>query len=160
MNMASMKNIGAFLLAVGGFPNTLLTANAPATGTDGVKQNGPTIDRFDVDPRYFSAVGVFSITTASLGPATADVTIQWEDSADGTNWAVYQTDTAVQYATDATFQLQSNVNLFGARRYIRACVTAVFSAAATDTANVAGIVVAGGGDVTPMGLRGEEPISA
>jgi hypothetical protein len=120
---------------------------------DGQAQNGVAIDRLG----YLSAVAVVPVS-ATLGQGnTLTISAKVQDSADGsTGWADYGSGTGNVVLTGGTggstetALLELNVNLAGARRYIRVVVTGDLSASSTDTQRFGAVLILGGADVKPV----------
>jgi hypothetical protein len=122
---------------------------AGGTGDAGAL-TGATIDRLG----YGSASFVISYKTTLAAAATLSFAVEYQESADGTNW---DTATALQASTVArtgavtngTGLVEFSLNLEPRKRYIRFNFTPDLSAANTDTAVVSGVAVLGGANVLP-----------
>jgi hypothetical protein len=158
--IARIKDIGAFVVpGIAAFSSTVFTANAPNTGTDGVAQPGNLIDRRDQNSLAMSmAVNLNVVSTGIGAPDTLIITCGADDSADGTTWApyLYPANFAkpVTVITNATLNFVFNVNLSGARRYVRPSVTCLFSAATVDAATIIGTATLGGFQDLPILAEG------
>lgn len=116
-------------------------ATAASTG-DSTTTTGVTIDRFGFSaagrPDSMVAAVIWDATLATSKTLSIGYAIQ--DSADGTNWSDYKTATYAVVATGSTGasalagELEVNVNLAAARRYVRANFAVDLSATQTDTA--------------------------
>lgn len=157
-SISAMRNVGAYLKTLPAFAAATFTANSPATGTDGVPQNGKTIDRNDLVENALSGLFAFILTTASIqGGASVTIEVTFEDSDDGQTWAAFgaaQVPAALAITGDAEYVYEAPLDIGGARRYIRCKVECTFSATGTDTAVVAGVFVAAGGENRPMSYSG------
>jgi hypothetical protein len=161
MNHPTMTNIGAYFVGVPALDPATATA---AGGGDGVARNGIAIDRF-AHAQLFNAckfqVPIVAVLTATK---TAVVTLKCQDSADDSSWADYVfsaagdvdpasvTLTGGAGGTTERAVLALNVDLVGARQYIRAVVTPELNASGTDTAVTSGICNLGGGPDLPAAL--------
>lgn len=129
--------------ALGALLRLSLASTAVAAGSgDATTVTGITIDRFGASsPMGVVNAGVAYEATLASG-ATLSIGYAMQDSADGTNFADYQTATYAVAATGPSgggqvagvFDL-SSVNLSSARRYFRLNYRPDLSAAGTDTAS-------------------------
>ncbi len=134
MNIAQSRNIGAYIKNVLAFNYLQVTAGG---GADGVAQNGRSVNRLN----YLSCVVSVLVSAALASTETASVTIQLQDSADGsTGWANYKAATTIAIAAleggDPNGQVEGDFNLSAAKQYVRSLITITMSASATDTADV------------------------
>ncbi len=149
---ALMKNIGAWVRGLFAFSNLTVTAGDAA---DGVAQNGVSIDREDFTSVFLSGKLMVNANVTIASSDTVTLRARFEDSADNAAWAAYQAEPGgdpadvVMSATD-TFVQEFDVNLAGARRYVRCVLTATLSEADTDTVALAATLVVGGSAEVPM----------
>jgi hypothetical protein len=146
-----------------GYAGVALTSTAVPSSSSGVALTGATIDRLSLAPhvlqlpsRSASARFVASTTVQSC-PSR----LSFQHSSDGTSWDSYSTATATNAAavgsTGATTArwrveglVEQNVNLVGARRYVRQVITPTFSDGTSgDSALRQRDVVFGGADERP-----------
>lgn len=130
-------DIGAYIKPVVGF---FPQASGAAT------INGASIDRNG----FYSAVlhGATGAVTGTPTGQTFDLKLQ--DSADGsTGWADIS-GAAITQITAVSTAGEINVNLTGAKRYIRAVGTVALTGGTTPTLQVAATVVLGGAVVKPV----------
>lgn len=142
MNISQARNIGAYIKNVLAFDHLTVTAGG---GADGVLQNGRSVNRLN----YLSCVLSVFVSAVLASSETASVTVQLQDSADGsTGWVDYGdplliTEVAADGA-DENGEVELDMNLSAAKGYIRSNITITMSAGATDTAEVmAGFTFAG-----------------
>lgn len=147
MNISQKRAIGDWLSGVVAFNPLTVTAGG---GDDGVLKNGVVFDRDAFDQLILSAALFVLSTTASLGPATSTITVAVKDSADNVTFDAYETYTDVIKDTNDTTAHKYNVDLAGARRYIRVDITINFSAASVDTNAISAVLVLAPGDELPM----------
>lgn len=169
MSTPRQFNVGAFLAEAPGLRAvTVLATSTAAANGNGLAQNGITIDRRALTRRYLSAKAqvLVSAVRESTGLETITVALKAQDSADGTSWTDYSTDTepaalvlgATSTAAGGTnlssgpngTQAQS-VNLLRARQFIRMVATPTHGATSSgaDQVTVAGIWTFGGADFNP-----------
>lgn len=156
MNVAHMRNIGAWLKSVFAFP--LTTAVAAGAG-DATEVDGSAIDRLTLGALALSAklVVVCQATLESGGTLSFIGNIQ--DSPTGTDqWSDFGTALASTVAltggpgiTEEEGTVELNINLSGAKQFVRSQVTPDLSATSTDTAEFSGVMVFGGADELPYG---------
>lgn len=125
-------------------------------GGSGDTVNGPSFHRTAFRPLHLSTKVVvpYNGTVASGATVTGHIAVQ--DSADGNSWDPFDTASGSTVITgDASgvvrgaFEL--DVNLLGARDYIRACFTPTLSASGTSIFSYNGVFVLGGGETLPAG---------
>jgi len=148
MSIARSRNVDAYLFGVNALdPRSILAGG----GADGVAQTGNTINRGDLVQDALSASVMIPMTVNVSGSDTAAVVIDVEDSNDGSAWANFGTAPAsVSFAVDGDHLVQHPLNLAGARQYIRVNATFTMSAGATDTAEVAIVLVQSGFPELPV----------
>ena len=136
MSMALHRNVGEFVkLAKGINP----AASAAAT------INGAAIDR----QGYLSCVLHHAAGAAAGAPTARTVDTKLQDSADGTaGWLDLANAAAAQLIADNT-EAEKNVELTGARRYIRAVTTVTFTGGTSPTIPVAATLTLAGRDLLP-----------
>lgn len=142
-----VRNVGAFIRGLPALVNTSRT-----TGNDGVAINGATIDRNTLATAVRSAKLVV-LADAVLGTGeTLTLRGRLEDSANGSSWAALAGETPADVVETLTglHVAGFDFNIEGARRYIRAVVTPTLSASASDTVDVAAVLVVGGAYETPI----------
>jgi hypothetical protein len=155
MSLSEQFNVGVRLKTALGTTSVSLSQTSAAAST-GV--NGQTIDRNTSGyKRYYSCkAALVASFVASSSQRTATVAVNVEHSSDGTSWDSYTTGTAATFgSTNGTTHYQTaetNVNLNGARRYIRMVIGAPTYADCSSGQGVfsgAGVVVFGGADTLP-----------
>jgi hypothetical protein len=156
MSFATMKNIGAFIKAVRAAANTAVTAGGAG---DNAAVTGVTIDRLALN---LPMSAVFAIAwTATLAAAATltfkNVVIEHgaaSNMSDAATFATLEdgTGTVIQAGgAGGTFAdcKEYDVDLQGAKQYVRIKFTPDLSAANTDTAALAAVAVFGGSQVLP-----------
>lgn len=113
--------------------------------------NGPAIDRMG----YGSCVLQVQTGLDTGTPTTRSVIAKIQHSDDGsTNWTDLAVPVGGSFATTAITAVSTNaevdVNLAGAKRYIRSVVTIAFTGGTTPTVGVSSTVVLGGLDKLPV----------
>ena len=145
---AIMKNIGAFIQLLRASANAALTAGGAGDNTEVV---GVTIDRL----AYGSALSaVICIPFKAVLAAAATLSIGWKlyhsDAANMAGETVLTEAAAAVVATGGgggtteAGQVEADVSLDGAKRYIRLKFTPNLSAANTDTAECSSVIALGG----------------
>lgn len=130
MNIAMQRNIGAYLLAGNG-----VIAAAQVDGT----VNGAAIARDGA----LSLCLPIMLGAATGAPTSFTVIPKLQDSADGaTGWADYGSAGAALIADDEVSQL--NIDLSGAKAYVRVVYTVLFVGGTSPAIDVAGVPVLGG----------------
>ena len=153
-DMVNVHNIGAVVDVV----RASAAASALAAGTgDATTTTGATIDRMGFSngsmPRSMLASVIYDATLAS--GKTLSIAYAVQDSADASTWADYQTAAAAVVATGASGgsvaagQLNVQVDLNSARRYVRVNSLPDLSNTATDTAVTRSVVALSGFDRHP-----------
>lgn len=148
MNIAMARNIGAHVKHVLAFNHDKITAGA---GDDGVLQNGRSVNRLN----YLSCVLTVLISAVLASTEKVSVTIQLQDSADGsTNWADYGDPLAITEVaadgSDENGEAELDVNLSAAKQYIRANLTITMSASGTDTSETMAVFTFAGEHKGPI----------
>lgn len=146
-----MHNIGGLIAVRAASSAFSITAGA---GTDNTTKTGIAIDRLDPASASLARSAVFAVLTdATLASgATLQVAGTVYDSADGTNFAVYNSTSfaAMTVSTGPSgggarvAQAELDVDLSSARRYVRFDHVPNLSAAGTDTAITCAVAVFGG----------------
>lgn len=137
MSAPHLRNIGSYLA-----PKHGLSAVASSAGS----RNGSAIDRLG----YESAQLVVQTGAVTGAPTSFTVDVKLQDSADGsTGWADYTAPGASAVAAIATMTAadttaKANVDLSGAKRFVRAVGTVGFVAGTTPTALNNCVLVLGG----------------
>jgi hypothetical protein len=139
--MHAVKNIGSLVLAIAALP--------PLANTAGTR-NGAAIDRLQSGSLAMSCVLVRNTGATTGAPSTQTLDVKLQDSADGsTGWADI-TGAALTQKTTATAGLdQLDVDLSGAKRYIRTVEVTAFSGGTTPATPNAVEVILGGGSRLP-----------
>ena len=136
----NVSQIGSYILVKAG---TVPAAQAAAT------RDGTAIDRLG----YSSCVLFAQSGAVSGAPSTQTMDAKLQDSEDGsTGWADYTPPTgtaAVTQITAASSVSEKDVDLAGAKRYIRVRETVAFTAGTSPTLGAATQVVLGGAVVKP-----------
>ena len=154
MDRIYMTDVASLLTAR--LASAFASATAGGTGNN-TSVVGLAIDRFalgslplcgEIEIAFEAALGQGN--TLSLAALAV------EDSADGTNWATYQTlaapgvvATGPNGGATVRGQASTGINLSSARRYVRVNHTPVLSAANTDTVKTVALLVLGGFDELP-----------
>lgn len=134
--VAMQRNIGAYVKVAKG-----INPQASAAATI----NGAAIDR----QGYLSCVLHHACGAAAGSPTARTVDSKIQDSADGsTGWADLSGAAATQLTADNS-EAEKNVDLSGAKRYIRVVETVAFTGGTTPTIPVAAEVVLAGRDTLP-----------
>lgn len=129
--------------SLGSLKRLSAASSATAAGAgDSTTTTGTTIDRagFSAGSMPKSAVAAIAYEATLATSKTLSFGYAVQDSADGSNWSDYQTGTYAVVATGATAasavagELEVNVNLTSARRYVRFNYATDLSATQTDTA--------------------------
>ena len=132
---------------IGGFVDEKLGV-APQNIADAATVNGPSIDR---SGHYSCVLGILSGAATGAPSAQAHVATL-EDSPDGTTgWAPYVRDGVTQKATAIADNalVEADINLDGAKKFIRASILMVFTAGTTPTNDMAANVLLGPKDQRP-----------
>ncbi|MGC8518472.1 MAG: hypothetical protein ACP5P4_08070 [Steroidobacteraceae bacterium] len=142
MNVATQRNIGAFL--------AIVTSVPPQSASAAVV--GGTIDRVSHSLAQ-SCVLHTAVGTVGGSPSAVSVVSVLETSPDGVNWSNYLPDgvTTAQSAalTAADTENSLAVDLTLADRYIRVVTTPTFTGGTSPTAQVVADVVLGGENTLP-----------
>ncbi len=136
MSMALHRNIGAFVKTQAGIDPEDSAAQTI---------NGAAIDR----QGYLSSVLHHACGAASGSPTAQTVATKLQDSADGsTGWADVSGAAATDLTADDT-EDEVDIDLSGAKRYLRAATTVSFTAGTTPSIPVAATLVLAGKDELP-----------
>ncbi len=139
------------------------------TTNDATAQNGYVVDRQfqnatgDLGDLYQSAKIVVpaSYSLAAAETVTIRLEVQHSDTTGSTTFATYANkdgstavtdvfgDTASTAAQTGNVVTESDIDLRGAKRYLRISITPTLSAASADTVDIAGVAVFGGGNYNP-----------
>lgn len=153
MSLAIQHNIGAFIKVLTAYIHSL-TAGA---ATDNVEKTGVTIDRLANGSALSAVLSLAYTATLAEGKKLGiGYTVEHGDAADMSDASDFLDVAAATVATGGaggsteTGVLSSDVDLAGAKRYIRLLFKADLDAANTDTATVAATVILGGADTLPL----------
>ena len=136
MSIPTRKDIGAFIKAQAG-----INPQDSAAATI----NGGAIDRQDFDSCVLHAAA----GAATGAPTAQTVDAKLQDSPDGTSGWADIAGAAITQITADNAQAEVDIDLSGAKRYIRAIVAVGFTGGTTPTIPVAATVVLGGGRELP-----------
>lgn len=157
MSFPGSHNIGAYIKSLNAAAITSLTAGGSG---DNTAVTGIVIDRFATgDALSMTLLLAFTAVLAAAATLTfKTVKVQSgaaSDGSDAADFAVLET-TGTVFATGpggggtVTSQAEYDVDLAGAGRYLTIVFTPDLSAANTDTAKVAAVVILGGSDFLPQ----------
>jgi hypothetical protein len=148
MNLATHKKLGSLFKTVKGNPPAL-----PAAGA----RNGAAIDRSPAGGIHYNGLTLYAASGAETGaPSARTLDAKIQDSADGsTGWADYippgqATVAAIPQITAANSEAEVDVDLSGAKRYVRVVETLAFTGGTAPTLGAQETVVLGGADRTPV----------
>lgn len=147
MHVGLMSQLGTLFKAVLGNPPAL-----PAAGA----RNSAAIDRATPGGNFFNSATLVQKTGAIAGsPSAQTVDAKIQDSPDGsTGWADYKPDgvttAAIAQLTAANAVGEVDVDLSGAKRYIRVVETVAFTAGTSPTIGADSTVILAGADRTPV----------
>ena len=128
-------DIGAYVKTAG----SLVPQNSAAATLNGV-----AVDRL----RFDSCVLQGLVGAAAGSPTATSVLFFLEESADGsTGWAAID-DASVNVGAENSSG-EADVNLAGAKQFIRVSATISFTGGTSPTVDVAGLVTLGGADILP-----------
>jgi len=137
-SIAFLKNAGALITPVAAFPSTPATAGGSGDATE---VNGFSVDLLAYGTRFRSAKLCIPVAAVLASGATISVAANFQDSANDSDWSDYATALAATTLLTgpsgggaARGVAELEVDITGARRYIRAQATPNMSAAGTDTA--------------------------
>lgn len=139
------NDIGSMVRVVRAADN--LAATSGSTG-DNTEQTGQTVDLTTIGrPKSCT----FALPWKAIIASTFTLTLAYvvEHSADESTWVDLENVAAATLATGSATttwrgQVEKNINLAGARQYVRCRFTAVLNRGGTDTAQVAAVYVFGG----------------
>lgn len=157
MSISASKNIGAYIHGAFAIAVVSQTAGAAAAVT------GVAVDRFAVPgagPIPLSCTVFYAITATLAATHTFSLAYSIQDSADGVNFLnmLEQTGDVVTSTLELTgptggapqnLLIRQDVDLSGAREYVRVAFTPSFSASSVDTVVISPIIVFGGMDILP-----------
>jgi len=130
-------DIGAYIKVLAGF--------SPQAAAGGAI-NGAAIDRMG-----FQSAVLHGRTGAATGTPTAQTyDLKLQDSADGSTGWTDIAGAAITQITAVDSEAEVNVNLAGAKKYIRAVGTVTLTGGTTPTLQVASAVVLGGASELPV----------
>ncbi len=157
-NKAFQHDVGAYITS-----RAALNPEVVTTTGDGSERNGTAIDRNALNSVALSAIVTIPYYGALAAAKTVTIKSNVQHSSvSSAGWADYNdkdnstanTVTAGSTATTAAQTpsgvLEYDVDLAAAKRYVRVQVTPTLSATATDTVDIAGVIVFGGGGVLPI----------
>lgn len=161
----TMVNIGAYITSQLALQPTRMGAGQ---GGNIGAQDGHTFNRFANLPGGdlpLSAKLCVGLRTTLASGNNIAVWLSFEDSADASSWTHFNggpgssgvtTITALSTAdgTNKRGTLERSCNLSGARQYVRARVVPTLSASGVDTAELAALLVIGGGVILPADSNG------
>ena len=155
MNVSQSRNIGAYIKRVLAFNHLQVVAGG---GADGVAQNGRGIDRsLDASGNLSLSASVGLLISAVLaGSETASAVVQIQDSDDDGSGDAYadfgdpSAATLVSDGADENGVLDFDIDLSGAKKWVRMEVTVTMSAGDTDTAELMGDLVMAGPPERPI----------
>ncbi len=147
LNFALSKKLGSLIRGTKG--------NPPASVAAGTR-NGAAIDRSPAGGVHFAGLALYAAAGVLTGAPTAmtmDAKVQ--DSADGsTGWADYKPDgvtvAAIPQITAANAEAEIDVDLSGAKRYVRIVETVGFTAGTSPLLGAQETVILYGADRTPV----------
>jgi hypothetical protein len=155
MSVNSQTDVGRRLKVVAGV--SLTSAAVPSSS--GAALTGATIDRLGLGRMYYSCKSVGKGRFVGSTVQNVSLAASFQHSSDGTSWDSYSTATNASAAVGSTGAtgaqaveaiVEQNVNLAGARRYVRQVLTPSFSSGTSgDSAYFSGDVVFGGADERP-----------
>jgi hypothetical protein len=155
MSFARTHNIGAFIASVRTSDNASLTAGGAGDNTQVV---GQIIDRtlFSFPQSATFAIFAKAVLGASATLTLKTVLIEHGDAANLSDAATFSAPADFILFTDAGAgstlrgQKEYDIDLAGAKRYLRLKFTPDLSAANTDTAECSSVVIFGGTDTVPV----------
>ena len=159
-NLATMRDIGAYLRGKYPFDPVVITAGA---GSDGAQVDGDAIDRrADVQHPVLSAKVLISSRLVAVATETGTILANaqhainssgpwtdYDDKDESTGQSFTLGTTGSTASQDINTVSSFDLDLSGARRWIRIQVTPSLNTTATDTLAYAGVVVMGPGNVIP-----------
>ncbi len=142
MNLGTTKKLGSLYKTTKG--------NPPAAASAGTR-NGSAIDRSVAGGVTYQSATLHAASGAVTGsPTTQTLDAKLQDSADGsTGWADI-TGAAITQITAANAEAEVDVDLSGAKRYIRVVEVVAFTGGTTPTLGAQETVVLGGADRLPV----------
>jgi hypothetical protein len=153
MNSSLGKDIKAELHPVAALDPVSATAGGAGDGTEA---DGVTIDQRALSTGFNSVEFNIAAKAVLAEDETLTVTGNLQDSADGSSWADITTPATLLTLTGGAGGstergvARMGVDLTKYRRYVRCQATPELSAANTDTANLQGIAIFGGGQELPQ----------
>jgi hypothetical protein len=152
MSTVEIENIGSKIAVVRAAANTAVTAGG---GGDNTAVTGVIIDRAALGwPQSCVVALLFTTTLAATQSLSASITVQDGDAANLSDAATFASRADAIIASSVgggtvTGQVEFDVNLSGAKRYVRANFTPNLSASGTDTAALSEAIVFGGATRLP-----------
>lgn len=154
MSLSSRKNLGAYIAAF--IAGVVTNVTAGGSG-DNTLVNGTAVD-LQAKGYPLSCVVVFPVKSVLTSAKTVSLTAALQTTADSTNgpWTNVTTlastvvSTGGSGGTTQSTQVELDVDLSGAKQYVRVAYTPLCSATGTDTANIyPPILILGGQPVLP-----------
>jgi len=151
MALSEITNIGAKVSVRRAAPNLSIVAG---TGQDGQQQTGIILDRAAVGWPQSAVFAVpFSTTLGTNETLSIAYTVQTSDASDMSSPTIVASGAATTVATGAgtiSGAFEADVNLAGAKRYVRFLYTPDLSRASLDTAELSAVAVFGGASRLPQ----------
>lgn len=155
MSFPRSHNIGASIAVVRGSANATLTAGGSGDNTQVV---GAIIDRaaYNYPLSCVLAITVKAVLAASKKLTLKSVILEHDDTSNLASATTFAAPADVDVLVDSgsgstmTGQKEYDIDLAGAKRYIRLSFTPDLNATGTDTAEAASVVVLGGVDTLPV----------
>jgi hypothetical protein len=150
ISFAQAHDIGSYLSAEPALIPAVITAGA---GNDGVEVNGPAFDRLTAGRGLAKSVKlvIFGVATIAGGQSLAitanlqdDTVLAFTGTPADLEPVLAATTVLSGAATNGKFRAELDVDIQGARRYLRAQITANLTAASVDTCALAAVFVLGG----------------
>ena len=160
MSIARTKDIGAFLKGKAAVNPRVVTAGSTA---DGSTYTGATIDRQAVTELQHCysmklvvpifpnlSTGITGTVEGEVEDSADDVTFtNYPDKAGSTTFTLTIGTTLTTAAVTAEGEINADFDIQAARRYVRAVLRPSILSTATDTLDIAAVLVFGGHDVLP-----------
>lgn len=152
MNIATQRNIGAFIEAKNAILGNQVVAGAAG---DGLEQDGYWNDR----SRRLSGVLVITYVAVLAQDETLSIGGNLQDATDAAGTGAADYGDALASAVVATGDtggsteigtVEIDVDLSGAREFVRGQFTPTLSAASIDTVDLAAVLILSGGDQYPL----------
>jgi hypothetical protein len=150
MSTSEMRNIGQSISVRRAGANAAATAGGAG---DNTAVTGVIIDKMVIgNPQSLVAAILYTTTLGASATLSIAYTLQHGDAANLSDAATFATATTIVATGSGTFagELEANIALMGSKRYLRLNYTPDLSAASTDTAALAPVLVFGGADRLPQ----------